>query len=362
MLNFQDYDRLPIVHFGFWRETLQQWADQGHISQEDASGWTDGNAPERAINKQLGFDFNWHNTVGADFGLRPRFESKVLEELPDGSRKVLNHDGVIVLQNDDAGGIPAEIDHLLKASEQWQEFYLPRLQWSPQRAILSQDAHAKLYDTKRDYPLGLNCGSLLGRIRDWMGVTGLAYVQADEPLLFEEMIQTVADLCYRCTEAMLAMPDVTFDFGHFWEDICFKNGPLINPQVFKDKVAPGYRRISKLLSRHGIDLVSLDCDGKVDLLLPIWLEQGINIMFPMEVGTWDANIRPWREKYGRAIRGVGGMDKQVFAYDRAAIDSEIERLRPLIALGGYLPCPDHRIPPNAKWDNVQYYCEQMRKI
>ena len=24
VLNYQSYDRLPIVHFGFWRETLQQ--------------------------------------------------------------------------------------------------------------------------------------------------------------------------------------------------------------------------------------------------------------------------------------------------------------------------------------------------
>jgi len=29
ILNYQDYDRLPLVHFGFWRETLQKWAGEG---------------------------------------------------------------------------------------------------------------------------------------------------------------------------------------------------------------------------------------------------------------------------------------------------------------------------------------------
>ena len=29
---------------------------------------------------------------------------------------------------------------------------------------------------------------------------------------------------------------------------------------------------------------------------------------------------------------------------------------------GFIPCPDHRIAPDAKWENVQYYCEQMKKI
>jgi len=51
----------------------------------------------------------------------------------------------------------------------------------------------------------------------------------------------------------------------------------------------------------------------------------------------------------------------VFAHDYAAIDAEVERLKPLVELGGYIPCPDHRIAPDAKWENVQYYCEKMRR-
>ncbi len=38
------------------------------------------------------------------------------------------------------------------------------------------------------------------------------------------------------------------------------------------------------------------------------------------------------------------------------------RLRPLIDLGGYIPCPDHRIAPDAHWDNVRYYCDRMHAL
>jgi uroporphyrinogen decarboxylase len=55
------------------------------------------------------------------------------------------------------------------------------------------------------------------------------------------------------------------------------------------------------------------------------------------------------------------MDKRVFAYDRSAVDAEIERLKPLIDLGGFIPCPDHRIAPDAIWDNVRYYCDKMHE-
>jgi len=87
----------------------------------------------------------------------------------------------------------------------------------------------------------------------------------------------------------------------------------------------------------------------------------VNTMFPIGVGTWNASIGPWREQYGPELRGVGGMNKNVFSRDRAAVDAEIERLKPLVALGVYIPCPDHRIAVDAEWDLVRYYTTRMRE-
>ena len=175
------------------------------------------------------------------------------------------------------------------------------------------------------------------------------------------MIDTFGNLAYTCVERVLAS-GARFDFAHFWEDICYRGGPLVNPKLFREKVAPHYRRITDLLRQHGITIVSVDCDGKIDKLVPIWLEHGVNTMFPIEVGIWNASIASWRQQYGKALLGVGGMNKTVFAHDRAAIDAEIERLKPLVELGGYIPCPDHRIAPDAKWENVRYYCDRMRAV
>jgi len=47
------------------------------------------------------------------------------------------------------------------------------------------------------------------------------------------------------------------------------------------------------------------------------------------------------------------MNKHIFGEDYSAIDKEIERFKPLVELGGFIPCPDHRISPTAKWKNVQ---------
>ncbi len=362
VLNYENYDRLPVLHFGFWDETLKKWAQEGHLTPEEARGWADGNAIDAAVSARLGFDYNYYRTAGALADLHPAFERKLLETLPDGSRKVLDEHGVVIIEKDGATGIPPEVDHLFKGRPAWEEHYRPRLRWEPSRMALPGRVMDEICRSDRPTPLGLHCGSLYGNIRGWTGMIGLAYIQTDDPPLFEELIETQAELCYQGTKAMLSIPGAVYDFGHFWEDICFKNGPLVNPHVFYNKVGPGYRRITELLHSHGIHLVSLDCDGKIDALIPTWLENGVNVMFPIEVGTWNASLQPWREKYGREIRGVGGMDKRVLAYDYAAIDAEIERLRSLVDLGGFIPCPDHRLPPNASWENVQYYCERMRKV
>jgi len=373
ILHYQPVERVPVVHFGYWNETLQKWATEGHLSKELARVWGDGNPADAEINTKLGFDFDWYSAFHPNCSLKPEFEPRVVQEFPDGSKHVLNSEGVIVLQAPDAGSIPTEIEHLFRDRASWEKEYRWRLQWNEARVTEGQvrvnDRMVRwdqgglefLKTGKRDYHYGLHCGSLFGTIRNIIGVENCAYLHMDDEALFTEIIEMNAEICYRTTKVALES-GAKFDFAHFWEDICFKNGPLISPAVFAEKVGPHYRRITDLVRAHGIEIISLDCDGMIDSLLPIWLENGVNTMFPIEVGTWNASIAPWREKYGRELRGVGGMNKVVFARDRAAVDAEIERLRPLVELGGYLPCPDHRIPPDAEWDLVRYYCDRFRAV
>jgi len=371
ILHYESYERMPVVHFGYWSETLEKWYAEGHLTEAESRTGYEGCV---SINKKLGFDFNWFSTFFYHGSLYPMFERKVLETLPDGSKKVLNACGVVEMEKPGAGSIPMEFAHTLTDRASWEEHYLPRLQFSEERILKSwvmnaDDGSYKVFseggldvlkDQTRSQHYGLYCGSLLGDLRTWLGMVNLSYIQVDDEDLFLEMVRTIAELDYRNTEYILKT-GAKFDFAHFWEDICFKNGPLVAPSVFHEVVGPYYKKITSLCNRYGIDIISVDCDGWIDSLIPTWLENGVNTMFPIEVGTWDASIAPWREKYGRELRGVGGMNKTVFSRDRAAIDHEIERLKPLIDLGGYIPCPDHRIPPDAKWDNVRYYCDRMHK-
>lgn len=371
VLRYESYDRLPLVHFGYWRETLQKWAEEGHISEALVKAHGDGNPADYELNEMLGWDFNWQCMFSPNNGLRPAFERKVIETFEDGTKHVMDQNGVVLCQKPGAGSIPAEISHTLTDRQSWEEQYKFRYAWDEKRVTnarvlvhdhmerFAEGGLAFLKANERDYMYGLHAGSLFGNIRNIVGVEGSSYIYCDDEDLYDEIIDTNAELCYQNVKYTLET-GARFDFLHFWEDICFKNGPLVIPSVFDEKVGPHYKRITDLAHAHGIDIVSLDCDGMIDSLIPTWLSNGVNTMFPIEVGTWDASIAPWREQYGKDLLGVGGMNKNVFAKDRAAVDAEVERLQRLVALGGYIPCPDHRIPPGAEWDLVQYYCQKMR--
>ncbi|MBI4028196.1 MAG: hypothetical protein HY360_24640 [Verrucomicrobia bacterium] len=373
ILRYETVDGLPLVHFGFWTETLARWAGEGHISVEEARSQGDANPVDFAIGRKLGFDCNYQTMFFPNPGLHPPIETKVIEQLPDGSTKVLNGDGVVVLTRPGAGSIPADVDHLLKDRAAWEEHFLPRLQFHPELLAraptptgdamipFGQGGLDFLQRNERDHPIGLHLGSRIGGIRNWLTMEGLCFLVVDDEKLFTEIVDTCGELDYRYAKMALET-GAKFDFAHFWEDICFKNGPLVTPKVFAEKIGPHYRRLTDLARNHNLDIVSVDCDGCIDALVPIWLENGVNTMFPIEVGTWNASIKPWREKYGRQLRGVGGVDKRAFAADRAAVDAEIERQRPLVDLGGYIPCPDHRLAPDAQWDLVRYYCDRMRTV
>ncbi|MBR2986736.1 MAG: hypothetical protein IKC63_01825 [Clostridia bacterium] len=363
LLHYQPADRLPAVHFGYWPELVTEWAEAGKIPKDLAGRWYDGGEIDRELDKLIGWDFNWYHTTGSNNGLSPRFEHKVLEVLPDGTKRVQNGDGVIEKISPGVVSIPAEDDYLLKDREAFETLYRPKMQYFEGRVNKAyyESFNENVYD-KSDIPIGLHLGSVIGEIRNMTSVIGMSYLMYDEDEeLFADIVDSYADMQYRCAEEILKT-GAKFDFAHYWEDICFNSGPLLSPELFDELCARHYKRRNDLCRKYGIDLISLDCDGVTEKLLPTWFENGVNVMFPIEIGTWGDQFEAARNRFGKEMRGVGGMDKTCLRLDRAAVDRELERMRRLASLGGFIPCPDHRLMPGTKFELVQYYAEEIKKI
>jgi uroporphyrinogen decarboxylase len=260
--------------------------------------------------------------------------------------------------------MPDFIDHTLKDRASWEAHYKWRLDPDAEGRI-PPEFHQRCREFQdRDYPVLIHCGSVLGRPRNWLGLEQFSYLQADDPALFREIIETHAHCTAVTLERGLAEADklaVVFDMGHFWEDICYNHGPLVNPKLFREVAVPQIRRITDICRAHGVDLFSVDCDGKVDELILPWREGGVQVMFPVEVGDW-ADPPELRERFGRELLMMGGIDKRTLARSRAEIDAMIEHLTPLVEEGGFLPTPDHRVPPDVPLENYIYYLDRIKAL
>jgi uroporphyrinogen decarboxylase len=135
ILHYRDVDRFPAVHFGYWSQLLDEWAEQGHITKELVEAHRKGNKDAKAeMNKIFGWDCGWSDGLaGTRNGLFPRFERKRLEVLPDGSHRIINGAGVIEKVKPGIVSIPSEDDYLLKDREAFETLYRPKMQFSPER-------------------------------------------------------------------------------------------------------------------------------------------------------------------------------------------------------------------------------------
>jgi len=358
-MHYQPRDRAPICDFGFWREVWDVWYDQG------LPRWVNKTNSDLYFGMDYGFDAPVKAT-GIEIGLVPPFDEVVLEDRGD-QELVQQFDGVQVLRRKVGSSIPMPVGHRLVDRDSWRKYYVPRLDPAhPDRYPPDFDERVKEWaDPNRDsviaLPGGKYCGGLYGWLRNWMGVEKLSLVVYDDPAWFEEMVTTVADCIIGVLSRVLATGG-HFDACPLWEDMCYNAGPLLSPQHFKRYLVPHYRRISDLVRKHGVDVIWVDCDGKIDSLMPLWLDAGVNCMFPMEIGTWGADPVRYRKEYGRDLLMLGGFDKHILARSKREIEQEVHRLAPLMEEGGYIGYCDHRVPPNVSLENYRFYVETVRRV
>ncbi|HID55049.1 TPA: hypothetical protein EYP37_00855 [Candidatus Poribacteria bacterium] len=174
----------------------------------------------------------------------------------------------------------------------------------------------------------------------------------DDPEWIEEMMDHLVNLTLTMFENLAGKCKI--DLGTWWEDMCFNKGPLISPEMFSRYMVPRYKKITEFLRREcGCQFHMVDCDGNIHQLVPLWLEAGINVMFPLEVAHNDGY--EIKRRFGSKVAIRGYFDKRALIAGGEAIDREFERLEPLLKGGGFIPHTDHLVPPDVSWENYLYY-------
>ncbi|NSW92631.1 MAG: hypothetical protein HPY74_18620 [Firmicutes bacterium] len=346
-MHYKPVDRCFNMEFGYWNENFEEWPI-----------FVENNIKNNA-QADIFFNFDKITVVSGNIWMNPAFPQKVVEER-EKTNVVMNSDGLLAeVPKDGHDTIPHFMKSSIETPDDWKRVKEEKFRRDDPARKVDIEKIKRAHPDNRDYPLGVHCGSMIGKIRDMLTFEGLAYACYDYPDMVEDMVETCCVLVEDFLDQVL--PHIDFDFASGWEDICFKNGPIVSVDFFKNVVMPRYKRISKKLRAAGIDLWYTDCDGDVRPILPYLLEGGINCLFPFEVNGCSHPSEVLNE-YGKELRIMGGVDKIKLKEGKEAIKDYLETLVPLVERGGYIPFCDHRCPPDVSPENYLYYLDLKEKM
>ncbi len=358
-LTYQSVDRAPDMEFGYWPQTIRRWLGEGldlELTPDEQNRMFLGK-----LDGHFGFDVGHAEGFHLRCHMHPSFDEDVIEKK---EQSIITRDasGCVAeryLNDSDSSSIPHFIKFPVVTPDDWAAMKERYRFDDPCREIPREEIDSCVRAAGEGKMISVGCPGPYGMLRGWMGFENLGLAFYQYPDMIHEMIEHITEMALRQIRKLPA--DLPIDHASWWEDMAGKNGPFVGPEMFRDFLQPQYHRIMAELRRHGCVLGIVDCDGNPHDIVGNWLAEGVNIMFPLEVA---AGVDPyaWREEFGKGLLLKGGIAKAPLVRGGSAIGRELERIRPLLEQGGYIPHLDHLVPPDISYSNYCRYLEKKRKL
>ncbi len=306
--------------------------------------------------------------LGVNFKMLPAFEELVLEH-KNGHLVVQDYSGAIVEISDhyDFSYLRSARDFVtrrwhrfpVQSRADWQE----KMRWRytadhPSRFPVDFAARCQQLQS-RETPFSLTIPGPFWQLRDWIGLEPLCLLMVEDPEFIDELIDFWTRFMLDVLKPILA--SMQLDFVQVNEDMAYKLHSMISPRMIRRFLMPCWQQWSAALRAAQVGVISIDSDGYIGELIPLWQEAGFQNTWPVEVAAGN-DIVAFRKQYGHSFAFGGGVDKRALAAGGATMRAELDRLAPVIADGGFLPTCDHGVPPDVSWPNFIEYTRRLAHL
>jgi uroporphyrinogen decarboxylase len=278
-MEYGSADRVPNYELGVWGQTQARWEEEGAPAWTLTWDWFTG---------EEYFDMDHREFIPVNFGMMPPFETKVLERTD--KYEIIQHaHGVVTkaLIEGTVRGMRSSMDTYLRfpveTPEDFRELKKRYVADLPRRLpAYWPDRIAGWQDRQHVLVLGQNCAAagFYWRAREWMGTENLSYAWYDQPAMMHEMMAFFADYTMEVCRPLLERVDV--EYFNLNEDLSMKTGPLLSPDTYREFIFPHLKRLVEFFKAHGTRYVILDTDGNCDVLTPMFMDAGVDCIWPLE--------------------------------------------------------------------------------
>ena len=314
LMNFQPFDRLPVVEWAeWWDQTIARWHTEA--------------LPQRLTDRYAICEY---------FGL-DMYRQDWFSEITDTCPKPAYHGAGIMQTEKDYDALRS---HLFPRDvvdvRRWEK-------WAEEQE-------------RGDSVLWFTVVGFFWFPRTLFGIERHLYAFYDQPKLMHRMNRDMLEWMLKVIDGVCAV--CSPDFMTFAEDMSYNHGPMLSKDLFDEFMKPYYLEIIPVLKKYGV-IPFIDSDG--DISVPAyWFEEvGIEGILPLErqAGVDIAELRKDHPK----MKFLGHFDKMTMNKGEAAMRAEFERLLPTAAKGGFLVGCDHQTPPGVSYDNFQLYLSLFRE-
>lgn len=213
----------------------------------------------------------------------------------------------------------------------WQEF--EKYQWPNPDDYEPIDLDWYSENLPDDMCLMSGCHTIFEHVTNLMSTEGFCFALYEQPDLVDAVVERVGGIFHRLAQRLMAYDRVKLLFGG--DDMGFRTGTLVNPQVLIDKILPWHKKNAALAHAHG-KLYLLHSCGKLNALMPALIDDvGIDGRHSFEDIIEPVTVA--KERYGDRIALIGGIDVDLLT--RATPEDVRERVRDVLELchpgGGY---------------------------
>lgn len=356
-ISFESVDRIPVMDFGYWPETIAAWHSQGLPENINST-----EEVERYFGNDRGFETNlvnyWGDSgpTGIEWRIWPPWTKEVISE----TEETITYGGEVgvIVENKISGSIPFQSKYPVETMADFERLVIPRMDAKDPTRLRPSFFDMIKRSKEEQHAIGAWIDGFFAWPRILMGPENLLMAYYDDPELIHAIQRHHTQFVKQWIDVVWS--HTPLDYACFFEDMAYNHGSFISPATFDEFLMPYYHELIAYLREKGVKKILIDSDGNSVKLTDKFVEAGADGHYPLEINS-GAYPEVIRERHPR-LALIGGINKLALAVDRSAIDQELSKLPPILEKGGFIPGLDHRVQPDVPMANYQYYIEKKREI
>jgi uroporphyrinogen decarboxylase len=128
----------------------------------------------------------------------------------------------------------------------------------------------------------------------------------ENPTLCEALLDKMLEYWKGFYTGFLGEAGDLVDVVMIGDDLAGQTGPLFNPQIYRDLVKPRHKALIRHIKSLTDAKVWYHTCGACSAYIPDLIDNGVDILNPVQIGTPDMDPSQLKERYGRQISFWGG--------------------------------------------------------